>query len=245
MSDRSSVPPALRDFVADELIDGVLWQLKSGKEATVYVAHKDVGDARTLYAAKVYRDLEHRSFRRDEVYREGRWIGDERVKRAVRRKTRLGRAAAFGMWVNEEASMLRRAFDAGALVPEVIADRGPAILMEYIGDERGPAPMLSEVRLSRAEAQGLFEAVMADIEALLRADIVHSDLSPFNLLYWRGEAVIIDMPQAVDARLNDHAHRLLVRDIGNVCRYFRRAGVEAQPEAIAARLWGLYMRARL
>jgi len=245
MSDSDSVPPALRDFVADGIIDGVLRQLKSGKEATVYVVHKDTDRGRRLYAAKVYRDLEHRSFRRDEVYRQGRVILDERLDRAVRGKTRMGREAAFGMWVSEEVSMLRRALDAGASVPQLIAGRGPAIVMEYIGDANGPAPMLSELELPRDEAAEAFEVVMGDVEALLRADIIHGDLSPFNLLYWRGETVIIDMPQAVDARLNRHARELFTRDVHNVCQYFRRAGVPSDPDTIATRLWWLYMRARL
>jgi len=245
MSDWSALPPALRDFAEDELIDGVLWQVKSGKEATVYVVYKDSERGRRLYAAKAYRDLEHRSFRRDEVYRQARVILDERVARAVQRKTGFGRDVAFGMWVSEEATMLRRALDGGASVPEVIAARGPTILMEYIGDGKGPAPMLAELTLPRHEARDAYDTMMGDIEALLRADIVHADLSPFNVLYWRGETVIIDMPQAVDARLNQHARELLARDVANVCRYFRQAGVESDAEAITAGLWARYETARL
>jgi RIO kinase 1 len=241
MSEASPLPPALRDLAEDQLIDGLLRQLKSGKEATVYVVYKDSASGRRLYAAKAYRDLEHRSFRRDELYREARVILDERVARAVQRKTRFGREVAFGMWRSEEAAMLGQALDAGVSVPEVIAERGSAILMEYIGDERGPAPMLAEVHLPQSEAQQAFETVINDIEALLRADIIHGDLSPFNVLYWRGETVIIDMPQAIDARLNRHGRELLARDVANVCAYFGRA----EAEAITARLWGLYMRARL
>ncbi len=245
MSDRSDLPPALRDLAEDRLIDGLLFQLRSGKEATVYVVYKDTERGRRLYAAKAYRDLEHRAFRRDEVYRQARVILDERVARAVQHKTSFGREVAFSMWVGEEAAMLRQALDAGASVPQVIAQRGQAILMEYIGDGNGPAPMLAEVRLSAEEAQQAFETVVGDIEALLRADIIHGDLSPFNVLYWRGETVIIDMPQAVDARLNRHARDLLARDVANVCRYFRQTGIDAKPEAITTRLWGLYVRARL
>jgi len=245
MSDRDALPPALRDLAEERLIDGLLFQLKSGKEATLYVVYKDSERGRRLYAAKAYRDLEHRSFRRDEVYRQARVILDERIARAVQRKTSLGREVAFRMWVSEEAAMLRQALDAGASVPEVIAQRGQTILMEYIGDGNGPAPMLAEVSLTPDEAQKAFETVVGDIEALLRGDIIHGDLSPFNVLYWRGETVIIDMPQAVDARLNRHARELLARDVTNVCRYFRQAGVAANPDAIATRLWGLYVRARL
>ncbi len=245
MRDPDQLHPALRGLMEDQIIDGIVCQLKSGKEATVYVAEKRTGDQRVLYAAKVYRDLRHRSFRRDEVYREGRVILDGRLAKAVQKKTRTGRAVAFGMWVNEEATMLRRVYDAGADVPAVIAEGGPVILMEYIGNAEGPAPMLCEMKLSPGEAQHAFRAVMDNVETFLSADVVHADLSAFNVLYWEGRPVIIDLPQAVDARLNPHARELLARDIENVCRYFRRLGVEAEAEEIAQRLWHRYEMGRL
>jgi len=240
MPSAGAVPPALRDLIEEQIIDEVLFQLKSGKEATVYVAEKRTGEEPVLYAAKVYRDMHHRSFRRDEVYREGRVILDGRLATAVRKKTRTGRAVAFGMWVGEEASMLRRVYEAGAEVPAVILASGPVILMEYIGDADGPAPMLTEVDLSAAEARVAFDAIMGNVEAFLAADVIHADLSAFNVLYWEDRPVIIDLPQAVDARLNRHARELLARDIGSICRHFQRQGVDADAAEIAWQLWSRY-----
>jgi len=240
MRSADAVPPALRDLIEEQIIDEVLFQLRSGKEATVYVAEKRTRGQSVLYAAKVYRDMHHRSFRRDEVYREARVIHDGRTARAVRKKTRTGRAAAFGMWVGDEASMLQRVYQAGADVPAVIAVSGPAILMEYIGDLDGRAPMLTEVDLSDAEARVAFDAIMNNVEAFLAADVVHADLSAFNVLYWEGRPVIIDLPQAVDALLNRHARELLARDIGNICRHFQRQGLNADAAEIASQLWRRY-----
>ncbi len=80
---------------------------------------------------------------------------------------------------------------------------------------------------------------------MLAHHVVHGDLSPYNVLYWQGRPVIIDFPQAVDARENPNAQMLLARDVANVCRYFARQGVDCDPVAIADELWGRYMRARL
>jgi RIO kinase 1 len=230
MRNADDVPPPLRDLMEDQIIDDVVFQLKSGKEATVYVAEKRTGGESVLYAAKVYRDMHHRSFHRDEVYREGRVILDSRLRTAVRRKTRMGRQAAFGMWVGEEATMLRRVYDAGADVPAVIVASGPLVLMEYIGDADGPAPMLTEVDLSGADAEAAFDAIMENVETFLAADV---------------RPVIIDLPQAVDARSNRHARELLARDIGNICRHFRRQGVQSDPDRLTWDLWSRYELGKL
>jgi RIO kinase 1 len=87
------------------------------------------------------------------------------------------------------------------------------------------------------DAQRAFDAVMRNIELMLKLNLVHGDLSSHNILWWQGRAVIIDFPQAVDPRFNNNAHEFLRRDLGNVCDYFGRQGVEADPLALADALW--------
>ncbi|HJN16013.1 MAG TPA: hypothetical protein QGH10_11000, partial [Armatimonadota bacterium] len=108
MGTTNTLPPELGEFVADKLIDGVFSESQAGKEATVYIVYKERLGRDELFAAKVYRDLDHRSFRRDGVYREGRIVLDERMTRAIQNKTALGRNLAFGLWAGEEAKVLRR-----------------------------------------------------------------------------------------------------------------------------------------
>jgi RIO kinase 1 len=86
---------------------------------------------------------------------------------------------------------------------------------------------------------------MRNVELLLSNHLIHADLSPYNILYWQGEIRIIDLPQAVDARINPHAFELLTRDVNNVARYFIRCGVTADPTALTLDLWDKYQRARL
>jgi len=245
MSSPAPVPVALQGFVEARQIDEVLFPLKVGKEATVYVTRKNGDGGSRLLAAKVYRDLEHRSFRRDDLYRAGRVIDDERIARAIATKTRTGRQVAFGMWVGEEAQMLRRARGAGADVPAVVAENATAILMEYLGDDEVRAPALAELRLTPEEAEELFAQVLANVTALLRADIVHADLSAYNVLCWEGRTVLIDFPQAVDACKNRNAQELLARDVTNLCTYFQRQGHERDPEPLAWELWDAWRRNRL
>jgi RIO kinase 1 len=114
------------------------------------------------------------------------------------------------------------------------------ILMEFIGDEDGPAPALKDIRLDPAEARRHFEHLLADIEIWLACDRIHGDLSPYNILYWNNQLVTIDFPQAADPGSNPNAYELLERDLVNVCRYFEKYGVRADPVRLAGDLWMRY-----
>jgi RIO kinase 1 len=129
---------------------------------------------------------------------------------------------------------------AGAAVPRPLALAGDALLMEYLGDEDDAAPQLNRVRLSPEEAQRAFGAVMRNVELMLSLNLVHGDLSPHNILWWQGRAVIIDFPQAVDPRFNGSAHDFLHRDVANVCDYFQRQGIETRAVDLAEDLWRRY-----
>lgn len=241
--------PEERDPLEALLDDGtlveVIGQLKSGKEGTVFScrAHPRLGF--DLVAAKVFRAREHRTFRNQSLYREGAIILNKRDERALNKKTAWGKQVETGTWMYHEFEVLRALSGAGADVPRPITMAERVLLMEYIGDEDGPAPKLQETRLEAPEARSLFTRVMRNVELFLSLDYVHGDLSPYNVLYWRGGVTVIDFPQAVDPRTNHNAFALLTRDIGNVCRYFRRYGIEAEPETLARRLWGRYQRAEL
>jgi len=237
---------ALDALIGDGLISEVLYEVRSGKEATVYCCRGAEAAGKELLAAKVYRPLEYRGFRNDAIYQSGRdAVLSSRSRRALANKTRHGRDVQFGTWINAEFQIMRLLHDAGADVPEVVARSGSALLMEYFGDERGAAPMLFRAGLSRDQAGTILRMVIDNVTLWLRNHLVHGDLSPYNLLYWEGRIVAIDFPQAVDARVNPSARSLLGRDLENVCGYFSRYGIRADAIRIANGLWASYQAARL
>ncbi len=122
---------------------------------------------------------------------------------------------------------------------------GNAILMEFIGDEERPAPMLRHVSIAPSEARPLFDRLLRNIELMLAYDRVHADLSPFNVLYWRGRPTIIDFAQAVDARSGQDLLQLLLRDVDHIAGYFARNGVAADPQSIAHDMWSRYIRGEM
>jgi RIO kinase 1 len=235
----------LDQFIANGWITEVLHTVKSGKEATVYCCQADAATGAELVAAKVYREQHHRSFKNDSTYREGRVILDSRARRAFAKKTKFGRSFQAGSWLHGEYEALTMLHAAGADVPRPIASAESAILMEYIGDHDGAAQPLYGLQFEPDEAVRLFGQVMRNVELWLSLDRIHADLSPYNILYWQGRAVIIDFPQVVDPRFNPNARELLGRDIENVWRYFSRFGVRADPARITEHLWLRFKRSEL
>ncbi|MFC2099688.1 RIO1 family regulatory kinase/ATPase [Candidatus Bipolaricaulota bacterium] len=238
--------PELDGFVDQGLITRVHAQLTSGKEGTVFCCRAHPSTRRRFIAAKVYRQHAESSYKLGATYFDGRERDLKmRTVRAIRNRTSYGKAIAGGMWIEAEYSSLCRLVAAGASTPVPIALSEHAILMEYIGNGAGPAPHLNGVELDPAEARCAYDQVMGNVVLMLHHHLVHGDLSPYNILFWKGNVRIIDLPQAVDARFNHAAPELLRRDIENVCGFFAQHGIDAQPTELALDLWDRYQRARL
>jgi serine/threonine-protein kinase RIO1 len=134
---------------------------------------------------------------------------------------------------------------AGADVPYPIERVGPVILMEYFGDLETPAPVLVGVPLDLEEARRIYARILENVDLFLVHHRVHADLSPYNMLFWKGAVTIIDFPQAVDPRYNDDALELLVRDLVNTNAFFAEAGIEVvDPRAHALALWRKHVDAQ-
>jgi RIO kinase 1 len=234
-------------FLEEGLITGVIRPVRSGKEASVYLCSAGASTGRQFLAVKAYRGRQHRNFRNQAVYKEGRALGGKahREQRALERHTRFGRELDDAMWVGREAAALRTMAEAGADVPRVWATSEEAIVLDYLGDEAGPALQLVHTDLGRDNPQAVFDRLVWNVERFLLQHLVHADLSSFNILWWEGRATIIDLPQAVDARTNPHAPELLVRDVTNLAKHFGRYGVAVDPEALAQDLWVRYEFAML
>ena len=227
------------------MITEVIGVVKSGKEATVYCCRGGNPAGAELVAAKIYRSREHRNFKNDAEYWDGYAILDARARRAFKTKTEFGREAQFCLWIGREFETLKMLYDAGADVPRPIKQMGDAMLMEFIGDLDTPAENLNKVKLQPRDAPRLYERLMSQIELWLAHNRVHGDLSPYNIMHWKGALTVIDFPQASDPRMNKNAFELLRRDISNVYDYFSASGIKDDAFGRAANLWSRFLRSEL
>ena len=233
---------ALEPLIDEGWISEVIRVVKSGKEATVYLCRAHARAGEPLLAAKVYRSTGRRGFKNDALYWEGGLRAvSRRTRVAMAKRSAFGRDATFGMWIGREKETLDTLAAAGANVPRAIRQEGSALLMSWIGDEEEAAPHLRQVRFDQPRAERVLDFLVRQVELWLAHDVVHGDLSEYNVLFWRGRPVVIDFPQAVDPRFNRNAYQLLQRDLGNLTRHFERYGVRRDPHALAAAMWDRWL----
>ncbi|WAI02483.1 serine protein kinase RIO [Methanogenium organophilum] len=178
--------------------------ISTGKEANVFYG---VGEEMPI-AIKIYR-IQSANFRSMSEY----IVGDPRFSSVKRAKKDL-----IFAWTKKEYSNLARAHDAGIRVPRPVHFDRNILLMEFMGEDEVAYPQL---RLSRPDDyQAVYDEITAAMKTLFNeAELVHADLSEFNIL-WDGEhPIIIDIGQAVTPN-HPKAIAFLVRDIKNINRYF-------------------------
>lgn len=230
-------PKRLEPLLEDGLIDEVIAQLKSGKEATVYL----VRCAGELRCAKVYKDAHHRSFKQASTYREGRKVKSSRAARAMEKGSRFGKQELEEAWQNSEVNALYRLADAGVRVPTPHGCFDGVLIMDMVSDGHGrPAPRLSEVAFTPEEAVACHDQLIREVVRMLCAGLVHGDLSEYNILIDPKGPVIIDLPQAVDAAGNNNAFTMLERDVQNLAEYFGQFAPELLDTRYAKEIWALY-----
>ncbi len=226
----------------DGLIDEVISQLMSGKEAQVYV----VRCGAHLRCAKIYKEANNRSFKQAATYQEGRKVRNSRDARAMGRRSKYGQRGHEEAWLNAEVDALRRLHQAGVRVPKTHGFVDGVLLMDMIIDADGDvAPRLNDVELTKEQAELYHARVMHDVVKMLSAGLIHGDLSEFNVLLADDGPVIIDLPQAVNAAGNNNAASMLIRDVENMTRYFGRFAPELRSTYYGPEIWDLYERGRL
>ncbi len=230
-------PKRIQPLIDDGLVDEVISQLMSGKEATVFM----VRCGSEIRCAKVYKEANKRSFKKAAQYQEGRKSRNSRRARAMEKGSKYGRNQQEEAWQNAEVDALYTVAEAGVRVPHPFGCFEGVLLMELITDEAGDvAPRLNDVVMSKEQAIEDHEQVIDYIVRMLCAGIVHGDLSEFNVLVDEYGPVIIDLPQAVDASANNNAKAMLMRDVANITNYYGQFAPALLSSKYGLEMWALY-----
>lgn len=206
----------LQQLINDDVFATLDYPVSTGKEAVVFHATTSDGVGK---AVKIYR-ITNSTFKTIAVYIQG----DPRFKH-VKRATK----PTIFAWAQKEYQNLVRMQDAGVRVPTPSRVEANVLVMEYIGDDTMPAPLLRNVTLENPQA--VLNDVVANLRAMRKATLVHADLSEYNLLYWDGTVVVIDVGQAVPL---DHpmAAEWFQRDLNNIAHFFHRLRVNVTPATL-------------
>lgn len=235
-------PKRIESLIEEGLVDEVIRQLMSGKEATVYV----VRCGEEIRCAKVYKEANKRAFRQSVDYTEGRKVKNSRQARAMEKGSKFGRKAQEDAWQSAEVDALYRLAAAGVRVPQPYNFLDGVLLMELVTDAAGnAAPRLNDLTLAPEQAREFHAMLIAEVVRMLCAGIVHGDLSEYNVLVGSEGPVIIDLPQAVNAAGNNHALNMLERDVNNLAAYFGQFAPELLHTDYGKEIWSLYQSGKL
>jgi RIO kinase 1 len=230
--ERGPVPVPDWVITSGDATESDLGVLKTGKEADVSLVERTHGEHTNLLAAKRYRDTQHRQFRNDAAYRATKVKTNTREDRAMAKQTQFGSQVRAVTWATNEMLRLNRLWAIGVRVPYPVQRSGTEVLLEYIGDADHMAPRLVNAGGGRSELVALCTQAVDALRLMTWDGLVHADLSPYNVLVWNDELVIIDVPQAIDLDDNPNAYDFLQRDVTNLLGWFAKRGVDVDPQAV-------------
>src|SRR6478609_6472873 len=163
-------PARLLPLLEYGMVDEVITQLMSGKEAQVYV----VRCGENIRCAKVYKEANKRSFKQAVQYQEGRNVRNSRRARAMSKKTKYGQKEAEEAWLSAEVDALYRLAAAGVRVPKPYGFVDGVLIMDLVTDEEGnAAPRLGEVDFTPEVARECHALILADIVRMLCVGLIH------------------------------------------------------------------------
>ncbi|MFA6364082.1 serine protein kinase RIO [Methanoregula sp.] len=204
---------ALYKLVHKKWITAIGGSISTGKEANVFLGDRED----QAVAIKIYR-IQSANFTTMSSY----VTGDRRFSHVKKSKKEL-----IFAWTRKEFSNLARAKEAGLPVPEPLVWDRNILIMSFLGEGECPYPQLRSAEIDNP-AQ-VYEDIMAMIGTLYnKAELVHGDLSEFNILY-SDQPYLIDMGQSV-TRDHPRALQFLMRDIRNMNRFFKKKGCEVKTE---------------
>lgn len=199
----------LHDLMNSKIFKYLNGVVSSGKEARVYWGIRDYN---TDVAVKIYLTVSS-DFRRRLQY----IVGDPRFKRVKK-----GIQNIVNIWARKEYRNLMKVSEAGIKCPAPIAVKRNVLVMEFIGAKGKSAATLNEVKVGRKD----YEKTLLIINKLYsKAQLVHSDLSEYNIFKFNRQLVVFDFGSAVDIS-HPNSEDFLKRDINNINLFFSRRDVD-------------------
>jgi len=220
----------IQKIMDKRVIDGLFSPLKIGKESNVFIGRKEGKNI----IVKIYR-LEVCDFHKMYDYIKY----DPRFARIAKRKRQI-----IFSWAQREFRNLHLARDAGLRVPSPYFVSNNVLIEEFIGDKKmdmhGEALPLKDAYPK--DPTDFYKQTKKMVKKLLKANLVHADLSAFNILNHKEKPVFIDFSQATPLE-NPRAREYYLKDSKNLIRFFSKLGVDCSLDEFK-KIWNDHIKKR-
>ncbi|KAL7717488.1 Serine/threonine-protein kinase RIO1 [Entamoeba marina] len=203
----------LSKMIKNEVIKELHGAVSTGKEANVYHGFgQDFELAIKIFKTSIliFKDRE-RYVSGDYRYRKG--FCKSNPRKMVK------------MWAEKEMRNLKRLEEGGILSPKVVVVKNNVLVMEFLGVDGWPAPRLKDADFDENQKN---EAYLQTVRIMHRlyntCNMVHADLSEYNLIWWKNSVYVIDVGQSVELS-HPQATDFLRIDCLNISTYFNRLGI--------------------
>ena len=203
---------SLYKLMKSGIIDTLDFPIARGKEAHVFHGTGESGPV----AVKIFH-TSNAVFKNLVQYIEG----DPRFGGLKRRHRDL-----VDIWVRKEFRNLSRLEKWGLAVPKPLGVHKNVLVMEYLGTSNAPSPRLRDVQV--VDPAAVYEELLEFLAvAWQKANMVHGDFSPYNIMQHGDRPVVIDVGQAV-VQSHPKSQEFLVRDVTRLVEWANKNGVETE-----------------
>ena len=198
--------------------EGIIGPISIGKEANVFSAQTSEGKV----AIKIYR-LENCDFNR--MYEYIRYDPEFMSIKKQRRKVVFA-------WAQREFHNLIKARKMGIRVPKPINVLNNVLVMEFIGEDTSALKLKDHIP---DDLSNFYKKTIKYMKIIHKHNLVHSDLSAYNILNLNNEPVFIDLSQLMPLNIpgaKEHEDR----DIKNIANFFKKYGLNVNVKTLKKEL---------
>lgn len=200
-----------------EKLNGVIGH---GKESTVLHAtgrdHED--NPGQEVAIKIFKSNSNMAFKTRDTYNKSK-CPSYKFDKPKSKNDSLNKWAERGF---KNLKLLRRA---DINCPNAISLKKHVLVMTFLGNDARPSPQLKDAELDEIQLRDSYEQVVDIMTRMYNdCDLIHGDLSEYNLLWHKNQVFVIDVSQSMFTS-HPNANGFLYRDCKNVLDFYTKSGL--------------------
>lgn len=132
---------------------------------------------------------------------------------------------SLNKWAERGFKNLKLLRKTGIDCPDAVSLKKHVLVMTFLGNDARPSPQLREANLNDIQLRQSYEQVVdIMIKMYQQCELIHGDLSEYNLLWHNDRIFVIDVSQSMFTS-HPNANSFLYRDCKNILDFYHKSGL--------------------